>query len=83
ILKGDMGVVPKLKEIAMDNESFWTDNFGDRDYPIERIYELWTFRGTWVFNKELKLEKLKDVDPMVHENEVKDNRAKNTERKSY
>ncbi|WP_449371724.1 DUF7133 domain-containing protein, partial [Arenibacter aquaticus] len=29
ILKGDMGVVPKLKEIAMDNESFWTDNFGD------------------------------------------------------
>ena len=68
--------------MARDNESFWTDNFGDRDYSIERIHVLWTYRGTWVCNKELILEKLKDVDPMVHENEVKDIRAKNTERKS-
>ena len=65
ILKGDMGIVPKLKELARDNESFWTDNFGDRDYPIERIHALWTLEGLGVVDKELILEKLKDADPRV------------------
>lgn len=65
ILKGDVGIVPKLKELATDNESFWTDNFGDRDYPIERIHALWTLEGLGVVDKELILEKLNDVDPRV------------------
>jgi mono/diheme cytochrome c family protein/glucose/arabinose dehydrogenase len=65
ILKGDMAIVPKLKELARDNESFWTDNFGDRDYPIERVHALWTLEGLGVMDKELILEKLKDVDPRV------------------
>ena len=65
ILKGDMDIVPKLKELARDNESFWTDNFGDRDYPIERIHALWTLEGLGVVDKELILEKLKDADPRV------------------
>jgi mono/diheme cytochrome c family protein len=65
ILKGDMTIVPKLKDIARDNESFWTDNFGDRDYPLERVHVLWTLEGLGVMDKELILEKLNDVDPRV------------------
>ena len=65
ILKGDMAIVPKLKELARDNESFWTDNFGDRDYPIERVHAMWTLEGLGVMDRELIVEKLKDVDPRV------------------
>jgi mono/diheme cytochrome c family protein/glucose/arabinose dehydrogenase len=65
ILKGDMTVVPKLKDIARDNESFWTENFGDKDYPRERVHALWTLEGLGVVDKSLILEKLNDVDPRV------------------
>ncbi|MBC8766825.1 cytochrome C [Arenibacter sp. BSSL-BM3] len=65
ILKGDMSVVPKLKELARDNESFWTKNFGDKDYPRERVHALWTLEGLGVLDKPLILEKLNDVDPRV------------------
>ncbi|NNG09566.1 MAG: c-type cytochrome, partial [Arenibacter sp.] len=65
ILKGDMGVVPKLKEIAMDNESFWTDNFGDKDYALQRVHALWTLEGLGVVDRNLILEKLNDQDYRV------------------
>ncbi|MBU2906732.1 cytochrome C [Arenibacter algicola] len=65
IIKGDMGVVPKLKEIAKNNESFWTDNFGDKDYALQRVHALWTLEGLGIVDKSLILEKLNDVDPRV------------------
>ena len=65
IIKGDMGVVPKLKEIAKNNESFWTDNFGDKDYALQRVHALWTLEGIGIVDKSLILEKLNDVDPRV------------------
>jgi len=65
IIKGDMGVVPKLKEIALNNESFWTNNFGNKDYPLERVHALWTLEGLGVVDKSLVLEKLNDPDPRV------------------
>jgi len=65
ILKGEMGVVPKLKEIAMDNESFWTDNFGDKDYALQRVHALWTLEGLGVVDRNLILKKLNDQDYRV------------------
>ena len=65
ILKGDMGVVPKLKEIAKNNESFWTEYFGSKDYPRERVHALWTLEGLGVVDKSLILEKLNDEDYRV------------------
>ncbi|SMG49823.1 DUF7133 domain-containing protein [Arenibacter troitsensis] len=65
ILKGDMGVVPKLKEIAKNNESFWTEYFGSKDYPRERVHALWTLEGLGVVDKSLILEKLNDKDYRV------------------
>lgn len=65
ILKGDMGIVPKLKEIAKNNESFWTEYFGSKDYPRERVHALWTLEGLGVVDKSLILEKLNDKDYRV------------------
>ncbi|MCK0146737.1 cytochrome C [Arenibacter sp. F26102] len=65
IIKGDMGVVPELKEIALDNESFWTDNFGDKDYALQRVHALWTLEGLGVVDRNLVLEKFNDEDYRV------------------
>ncbi|SHE54828.1 Cytochrome c, mono-and diheme variants [Arenibacter palladensis] len=65
IIKGDMGVVPKLKEIALDNESFWTNNFGDQDYALQRVHALWTLEGLGVVDRNLVLEKFNDEDYRV------------------
>ncbi|RTE54772.1 cytochrome C [Arenibacter aquaticus] len=71
ILKGDMGVVPKLKEIAMDNESFWTDNFGDKDYALQRVHALWTLEGLGIVDRNLILQKLNDQDYRVRISAIK------------
>jgi glucose/arabinose dehydrogenase/mono/diheme cytochrome c family protein len=66
ILKGDKSVIPKLKEIASSNESFWTDLFGgDKDYGLERVHALWTLEGLDALDKTLVLEKFSDADYRV------------------
>ncbi len=65
ILKGDMSVVPKLKKVAKDNESFWAKTFNDRDFALERVHALWTLEGLGVLDKDLILDKYKDKDARV------------------
>ncbi len=66
ILKEDLSVIPGLKEIARDNESFWTGLFGgDKDYALERIHALWTLEGLGELDRTLIKEKYSDVDARV------------------
>lgn len=65
ILKNDRSVVPALKEIARNNESFWTNMFGNKDYGLERVHALWTLEGLQVVDQPLIIEKLSDADPRV------------------
>ncbi len=65
VLKGDKSVIPALKKMTENNESFWTDMFGDKDYALERVHALWTLEGLGIVDKALLIEKLKDVDPRV------------------
>jgi len=65
ILKNDKSVIPKLKELAKENESFWTDLLGDKDYVLQRIHALWTLEGLGITDKTLIQEKYSDVDARV------------------
>ena len=66
ILKGDKSVISELKDIALDNNSFWIDLFGtDLDLGIQRVHALWTLEGLGVVDKELLKQKFKDEDPRV------------------
>lgn len=65
ILKNDATVIPALKEIASNNESFWTGMFGDKDYALQRVHALWTLEGLGVIDEQLLIEKLSDKDAGV------------------
>ncbi|GGW48494.1 hypothetical protein GCM10007383_35700 [Arenibacter certesii] len=65
VLKGDMSVIPKLKKMATDNESFWAKTFGDKDLGLERVHALWTLEGLGVIDKDLIKSKYNDKDPRV------------------
>lgn len=65
VLKGDKSVVSELKKMVTNNESFWTDMFGDKDYALERVHALWTLEGLGIVDKELIIKKLKDMDSRV------------------
>ena len=66
ILKGDTSVLPRLKEMARDNESIWSSLFGsEKDFGLERIHALWTLEGLGEVDKELILEKFSDEDARV------------------
>ncbi len=65
VLKNDTTVIPELKEIARNNESFWTGIFGDKAYALQRVHALWTLEGLGVIDEELLIEKLKDKDAGV------------------
>ncbi|MFY0712570.1 cytochrome C [Seonamhaeicola sp. NFXS20] len=66
ILKEDKTVIPKLKAIAKNNESFFGGLFGtDKDLGIQRVHALWTLEGLGVVDKELIKEKLQDEDERV------------------
>ncbi|MEQ6120702.1 c-type cytochrome [Reichenbachiella sp. MALMAid0571] len=65
ILKGDKSVVPKLKEMALDNEPFWAEFIGNDDYALGRIHALWTLEGLGIVDKNLIIEKFKDQDARV------------------
>lgn len=65
ILKGDASVIPNLKEIALNNESLWTNWFGDKDYALERVHALWTLEGLGIVDETLLKEKYTDDDPRV------------------
>ena len=65
ILKGDKSVVPKLKEMAEDNEPLWAGIFEDKDYGLERVHALWTLEGLDAMDKTLISAKLKDEDARV------------------
>src|SRR5690606_15076435 len=65
ILKNDQSIVPALKEIALNNESFWTNMFGDKDYGLERVHALWTLEGLHAVDQPLVIKKLSDADPRV------------------
>ncbi|WP_406684917.1 cytochrome C [Seonamhaeicola sp. MEBiC1930] len=62
ILKEDMSVVSELKEIALDNTSFFS---GDKDLVLQRIHALYTLEGLDALDKELIAEKLNDEDSRV------------------
>ncbi|NJB82748.1 DUF7133 domain-containing protein [Wenyingzhuangia aestuarii] len=66
ILRQDKKVIPKLKEIALDNESLWSRWFGaNKDYGLERIHALWTLEGLEAIDKALLKEKFTDKDERV------------------
>lgn len=65
ILKNDQSVVPALKKIALNNETFWTNIFGNKDYGLERVHALWTLEGLRAIDQQLVMEKLNDVDSRV------------------
>ncbi len=65
ILKKDQSVVPALKEIALDNEPFWSQFFGDKDYALQRVHALWTLEGLGVIDKALLIKKYDDPDARV------------------
>ncbi|WP_372752321.1 c-type cytochrome [Mariniflexile sp.] len=66
ILKDDKSVISELKEIASDNETWWTSLFGtDKDLGIQRVHALWTLEGLGMVDKILIKEKFLDEDPRV------------------
>lgn len=65
VLKGDRSVVPKLRKMALNNESFWAGIFGKQDRPLERIHALWTLEGLEALDKDLVVKKYKDADPRL------------------
>ncbi|MDO7172993.1 cytochrome C [Mariniflexile sp. AS56] len=66
ILKDDKSVVSELKDVALDNESWWIKLFGtDRDLGIQRVHALWTLEGLGVVDKEVIKQKFNDVDARV------------------
>ena len=66
ILKNDLSVVEELKEIAMDNSSFFGEMFNsDKDIGIERVHALWALEGLGILDEELIKTKLKDQDSRV------------------
>lgn len=65
ILKGDKSVIPKLKQMALDNEPFWSELVGSKDYALCRIHALWTLEGLSAVDKPLLIEKFKDRDVRV------------------
>ncbi|WP_158974052.1 c-type cytochrome [Cellulophaga sp. L1A9] len=66
ILKDDQSVIPELKEIALDNTSFFGNLFGsDKDLGIERVHALWTLEGLGIVDKDLIKAKFTDEDPRV------------------
>ncbi|MBP0903032.1 c-type cytochrome [Mariniflexile gromovii] len=66
ILKDDKSVIPELKDIASDNNSWWIKLFGtDNDLGIQRVHALWTLEGLGVVDKVLIKEKFLDEDARV------------------
>ncbi len=66
ILKEDKSVIPKLKNMALDNKSFWNGLFdADKDLGLERIHALWTLEGMGIVDKTILKEKFFDEDPRV------------------
>ncbi|MFB9057300.1 cytochrome C [Mariniflexile ostreae] len=66
ILKDDLSVVPELKALVQNNQSFWDKWFNsDKDFGIERVHALWTLEGLGVVDKNLIKEKFTDKDPRV------------------
>jgi len=58
-------VIPALKSILIDNESFYNRWFAKRDFGIERLHALWTLDGLKVMDKDLILQKINDADTRV------------------
>ena len=65
ILKNDTSIIPELKEIARNNESVWTNMFGNKEYALQRVHALWTLEGLGVIDEELIIAKLADEDAGV------------------
>ncbi|MEQ9288011.1 MAG: c-type cytochrome [Cyclobacteriaceae bacterium] len=65
VIKNDHAIVPELKGILMDNESFLATLFSDRDFGIQRLHALWTLDGMGKLDKQVLVEKLKDKDHRV------------------
>lgn len=67
ILRADEKVIPLLKKIALNNQSLWSQWFGNhkKDYGLERIHALWTLDGLEAINKSIIKEKLSDRDHRV------------------
>lgn len=65
VIRNGQDVISDLKSILMDNESFWSKLFSDRDFGIQRLHALWTLDGIGGLDKESLVEKLKDKDHRV------------------
>lgn len=73
ILRAEEEVIPLLKDIALDNQSLWSQWFGgdDKDYGLERIHALWTLEGLNALDEDIIKEKLSDSDQRVRMNAIR------------
>ncbi|MFY0626766.1 MAG: cytochrome C [Reichenbachiella sp.] len=65
ILKGEDSIIPKLQEIANNNEPLFSSFYSDQDYGLGRMHALWTLEGLGAINKSILKDKFKDEDPRV------------------
>lgn len=65
VLRDDESIVPKLKSILLDNESFWSQWFSNKDFGIERLHALWTLEGMNQLDKEIVINKFEDQDARI------------------
>ena len=65
VLRDDDSIVPKLKSILLDNESFWSQWFSNKDFGIERLHALWTLEGMNQLDKEIVINKFEDQDARI------------------
>jgi len=65
ILKNDKTVISELKELAIDNEGFWSSLFGEINFELQRVHALWTLEGLGVIDKELLIQKYLDHNAKV------------------
>jgi glucose/arabinose dehydrogenase len=65
VLRDDETIVSKLKSILLDNESFWSQWFSEKDYGIERLHALWTLEGMNQLDREIVMKKYDDQDARI------------------
>ncbi|MFY0653988.1 MAG: c-type cytochrome [Cyclobacteriaceae bacterium] len=65
VIRRDESVIPRLKEVARDNEPLFGSMFSNKDYGIQRLHALWTLEGLDALDKDLVLELLEDDDYRV------------------
>ncbi|MDP4128924.1 MAG: HEAT repeat domain-containing protein [Bacteroidota bacterium] len=72
ILRGDRSVVPALKEMAVEHQSFWDKLLFWKKAvsPLGRIHALWTLNGLQALDKDILFQAYQDEDPQVRKTAV-------------